>query len=460
MDRIKTLLKRLLLTIAALLAIVVLLGVLSRLTTPTAAQRETVALMERDELPEGPDAFGLLYTLGHDVPFDEIDTVVAADAATVAAWPETWPESWDTDKWLTEHFEWRRDDYPSLFPSEADRALFCRLREENGCLARVRAAPEATAEALARNERLVARAERVRGFDVVRNAMSHLYAPMPDTYGATLPMTAHALAFARGEEAFAVRETCRDLAAWRRLAMGTDSLIVSMSGAELAGEGYAGLLADMLSEWPVDRPLPDDCTTALAPPTDEELLFCNALRGEFRTNRRWLADNSVHLRRHGDWGDRLEWSLFFNVPATAAGIAEAWAPYCRADQPGRQELERPDSSWIALLRWPCLGNLGGCVSIALSTLNGWGDYADRLRDFGARLRLLGALAWIREQAADTGATADELVDRLPPELADPAQPVTVAPDGRSLRVALTWDRRGEWAAFSLPPALWRASPND
>lgn len=183
MERIKTVLKRLLLAIAALLAIVVLLGVLSRLTTPTADQREAVALMEQDTLPEGLDAFGLLYTLGHDVPFDEIEAVVAADAATVAAWPDGWETEAREDNQesgqllFLDRFEWRRADYPSRFPSEADRELFCGYGDERSCLERVRAAPEATAAAIARQEGLLERAEQLRAYRVVRNALPHVYAP-------------------------------------------------------------------------------------------------------------------------------------------------------------------------------------------------------------------------------------------------------------------------------------------
>ncbi len=60
---------------------------------------------------------------------------------------------------------------------------------------------------------------------------------------------------------------------------------------------------------------------------------------------------------------------------------------------------------------------------------------------------------MREQSAATGATADALIDQLPPGLADEEQPIELAPDGRALRVALIWKVRGEWAEVPLPAAL-------
>lgn len=86
----------------------------------------------------------------------------------------------------------------------------------------------------------------------------------------------------------------------------------------------------------------------------------------------------------------------------------------------------------------------------------YGDYADRMLDFDARLRQLRTLAWMREQAS-TGAQADALIERLPPELQDADQPNELAPDGRSLRVALIDTRRGDLAEIPLPPALWSAA---
>ncbi len=135
--------------------------------------------------------------------------------------------------------------------------------DDMSCLAKVRAAPEDTAEALARQTQLLERARRLRDTEVLRNAMPNGYAPLP--YFSLLPMTAHALAFVQGEEEYAVAETCRDLATWRRLAINTDMLVGTIRGITFAGRGHARLLADMLSEWPVDRPLPEACDAALAP---------------------------------------------------------------------------------------------------------------------------------------------------------------------------------------------------
>ena len=105
------------------------------------------------------------------------------------------------------------------------------------------------------------------------------------------------------------------------------------------------------------------------------------------------------------------------------------------------------------MRWSCLGNMAGCVVTALARADAAGDYADRMQDFGARLRLLSTLSWMREQAAATGATADMLVERLPSELSNAEQPVELGVSGQTLRVSLFDDRRGKWAEVPLPAAL-------
>lgn len=454
MSRIKNILRKGFLAVILLLVVMVLLGVLSRLTTPTAAQLEALALMERDELPDGPDAFGLWWTLGRDVPFDEIESVSAADAAQVAKWPEGWDlDSLEAPQTLSEVTEWRRDAYPSLSIPAEDRALFCSLNDDMPCLAKVREAPGETAEALARNSILVERTLRLRDTAVLRNALPHAYAPTYLYTSALMPMTGFALAFVQGDKALAIAETCRDLVTWRNLSTHTDMLIVAMSGIAYAGRGHIPLLADMLSEWPVERPLPAACDAALRAPAADELLLCHAIRGEFQIARRQWSDMTSLASSQGDWLDRVASMVAFDERSTAAAHAVNLAPYCRTDQPGRPTHDWPEPGWGQLMRWSCLGNMAGCVVTALARADAAGDYADRMQDFGARLRLLSTLSWMREQAAATGATADMLVERLPSELSNAEQPVELGVSGQTLRVSLFDDRRGKWAEVPLPAAL-------
>lgn len=454
MKRIMQILRKTGFVLLVLFALTLLLVAVSRLTTPGAEQREAVAVMQGDDLPEGPDAFGLLWTLDRDVPFDEIDAVVRADAERVADWPDIWEPG--EAPW--EETEYRRDAYPDLSPSPDDRGLFCRTDGETTCLAQVRAAPEATAQAVARNSRLLERIRRLRDTEVLRNAMpSHLTAPVPGFSDGILPMTAHALAFVRGDEDEAVAETCRDLAAWRRLALNSDTLIGTMVGIAYAGCGYGEFLAEMLAEWPVDRPLPVACEASLAPPSDEDLRLCNALRGEFRVQQGMYAQTGV-IMKADSWPGRIIATLIYDPESNVALAAEQLVPYCTADRAGHPEHDWLDSRSEVFLRWDCVGNFMGCAMTSLAS-GVYGDYADRMLDFDARLGQLRALAWMRDQAG-TGARADILIDRLPPELRDADQPIELAPDGRGLRVALLDDRRGDWAEIPLPPALWSVAPAD
>jgi hypothetical protein len=378
--------------------------------------------------------------------------VLQADVAQVAAWSDTW-EPGDAPG---EERAWRRDDFPDLSPSREDRALFCGTDDETTCLAQVRAAPEAVAEAVSRNAGLVERIQRLRDTEVLRNAMpAKLLAPMPAFTNGTLPMTAHALVFVQGDEEEAVTETCRDLAAWRQLALNTDLLIGTMVGIAYAGRGYGELLAEMLAEWPVDRPLPAACEQALAPPSEDDLRLCHAARGEFRVQQAAYDLNAVVFE--GDsWLARPTRLLLYDHDSTVALAAENLAPYCRADRAGRLGHDWPESHREAFLRWTCVGNFMGCALTSVAHGGLYGDYADRMLDFDARHRQLRVLLWMREQAA-AGARADALIKRLPPDLQDAEQPIELGPDGRSLRVALIDDRRGEWAEIPLPPVLWSVS---
>ena len=449
MNRINWIPRRTLLGLAAFVGLVVLLMVLSRLTTPSADQREAISLMQRDDLPDGPNAFGLLWTLDRDVPFDEIDVVVQSDVAQVA----DWPDNWGPGEAPGEEQKWQRDTYPDLSPPREDYNRFCRTGGDPTCLSKVRAAPEATAEAVERNARLLARIRQFRNAEMLRNVMPpKLLTPMPSFSAGHLPMTAHALAFIQGNEEDAVAETCRDLAAWRRLALNTDMLIGTMVGIAYAGRGYGQLLAEMLAEWPVDQVLPKVCDAALAPPREENLRLCHAVRGEFRLQEATSDLNAVDWEENS-WLETLVLNLFYDRDSTVALAAEQLAPYCTTDSAGRLDHDWRDTNSDIFLRWTCVGNPLGCALTGAVGGVDYGDYADRMLDFDARLRQLWTLAWMREQA-ESGARADTLIERLPPELRNEDQPIKLTPDGRSLRVALLDDRHGQWAEIPLPPALW------
>ncbi|MEE4296328.1 MAG: hypothetical protein V2J20_06900, partial [Wenzhouxiangella sp.] len=167
MSKSAGILRRTALVLFALIALAILLMVLSRLTTPSAQTRTALELMRMDELPEGENAFGLLWTLNRDVPDDEIDAVVRADVTKVAGWEE----NWGPREPIVEEQEWRRDAYPDLSPAPEDRALFCGTDAATPCLEHVQAAAEDVALAVERNAPLLDRIRRLRDTQVIRNAM-------------------------------------------------------------------------------------------------------------------------------------------------------------------------------------------------------------------------------------------------------------------------------------------------
>lgn len=457
MRGLKETLKWLFLGVAGLALVFVLFAKLSQWTTPNASQRETIAFMERDDLPDGRDAFALAWSLSRAVPFDEIEAVAAADVERAANWMDQLAP--DSPEWETPlkdvDYDWQRDTYPALPSLSEDREVFCWTLDMN-CLTKVREAPEATAAALARHQRRLERALRFRDSEVLRYGFAGGFVnPLLGFHDALLPLTSHALNFVQGDQAIAVSETCLDLAAWRRLSTHTDWMIGAMTGTNYAGRGYAGLLADMLSEWPMDQPLPAPCGTALALPLDRELLLCHAIRGEFRMTKQRREDLFELNRRQAPWYDRAVASVFWHDASTNALWAEMLAPYCRTDRPGAPDHDWPESGPGFLARWSCVGNLGGCsfVGIAHGGLDNFNGYADRMVDFGARLRLVGALAWMRERGNATGARADVLIERLPSGFTTASPPVELSPDGRSLRVAVHDTRWGDWEEAALPEAL-------
>lgn len=433
--------------VLGLLGLLVLAAVLwgaSRLRGPTAEQRRAVAVFEQLPAPEGSNAFAALWLLQWDVPVEAQAAVVDEDAARLRSLP---PPADAARPAAVAAFrsaaEGRWPDLAAELPPEPES---CSWRE-TGCLARVRAERDAHARRLEAAAPLLERIDAVAGHEHYRNLLpATMDMPFPRLDLMPLALTRQALRFADGEADAALAGTCRALGGWRRLAGNSDSLLVAMFAAT-GIEGHAGLLAEMLAELPFDHPLPRACTEALAPLEEGELGICRAMRGEWESARTAFdfIDGS---------GQGFATSLLLDRKGAGALMAEgmAWpcgsaAAQALADDRRLQPEPRSDSRW----RFECVANIVGCVSADVAA-PAYVGYGHRMQDARAVIRLLRALAWMRDQAAAGDARgAEALLAALPAEPGGSGRPVTIDPDTGGLRVERYADRPGPWISLPLLP---------
>ena len=142
--------------------------------------------------------------------------------------------------------------------------------------------------------------------------------------------------------------------------------------------------------------------------------------------------------------------LAHDTGATKALRAQSLAPICA--EPEHQRIaadnpEIPQSGPRSVWRFECLGNFIGCVTTGL-TAGVYSDYRLRMQDFGARLRLLGALVEARaEGRGGPQRTAGALQRRLA-ALSHAHRTYEPDPQGGAIRVEL-FEPRNE-AYWSIP----------
>lgn len=435
----------------ALVLLVVVLWSASRLLGPTAEQRRAVAVFEQLPAPEGSNAFPALWLLQWDVPEAEHAAIVAEDAERFRALPP-WGDparaeaTWDLGSVAAGR-------YQNLRAGLADVPASCGVGE-GGCLARVRADRDAHAARLEQSARLVDRVQAVFDHDHYRSLLPAAFdGPIPPLQLMSLGQTRHALQFVDGETDAALAGTCRRVDGWRRIAGNADSLLVAMyAAAGIQGDGH--LLADMLAELPPAHALPSACVAALAPPRPDGLGLCPALRGEWEFGM--SAFDAMHAEAGAGLGGRVARWLLLDREATAALSASnlAWACGEQAAQAVAQDRPmRPPQPDGGRWRFECVANASGCTLMEIAR-PAYAGYGQRLQDAGARVRVLGTLAWLRERAAagDARSARDLLVD-LPDGLRSPGRAVEVDPDGRHLRIELFETRKDSHWRVPLPPEL-------
>lgn len=431
----------------------VVIFMVARLRGPTAAQRDAVAEMQVVPDPVGRNAFAALWLLPYHVPEVEQEVVAAEDVRryTPAA---SVPADFGAEG-HTGFVSIAESSYPDLRVEDEQLPDYCGWRDD-GCLAKVSAGNEAYATLLERDARLIERVAALSHYDYVRNEFAAgLDMPFPAYQLLSRTLTKNAHDFAIGNFNAALAGTCRDALTARMLIRSGDNLIGSMIGVVML-QGSAYLLADMLATLPADHPLPASCMQAFAPPAQDELSVCNAFRGEYRFMTEGVS-RSMQEEREKSWLRAAQLWLVYNEEKTEAAAASHLARWCSEDAASMLSQDIaifPDSLPIAdHSPWSmqCIDNSAGCIVTKIAA-PAYSDYQLRLQDSGARLRLVGALLWLREHASGSVAMP-QLLATLPEAYANPRRNLRVSEDGKSLVIDMYETDRNETWQVRLPPYL-------
>ncbi len=360
-----------------------------RIRGPSRAQRDALALMRKDYRPQqGVNAFPLLWYVEYDVPDDEVAKRYAAEVAS--AGPE-----------LTADFGSQRAPAATkLTEADGDPARLCD-RTGAGCLAKVRAEPEAMRVALSTYPVIRRRAKAFEATDYYWNdfradeAASLTAVP---TKAQRIWLSTFALEYVDGDRARALADTCVNLAAWRRLHRGTNSLIGSMSAISSADSAMR-LFADMLAALPDGETAPDACVQALRPIEAADVDRCAEMAGEFAFNRDRFAELFARPRDAApSWHERAGTWLAIDVTQWEGWMAEQDARYCE-EPPARMLADLPPTAPIVrnTERVECISSVIACMMADIAA-PAFENYDERTLDYAAHVRLAATLLWLRETA--------------------------------------------------------------
>jgi hypothetical protein len=406
------------------------------------AEREAIARLEAAKVPPlRRDAGEYLWLVDHDVPVPERAELARAAVAFLAANPHD-----PSPRLLLDNPLRRYPRFPD--PPTAGEGV-CDL-DAYDCLAYVRGDADRVAATLAKHSREIARGSAIRRHDGFRYPLPpDLHNPFP-SYGShrRVVFTALAQGFAQGRRIEAVADTCSDLAAWRRMNSGTDTLIGNMISIAFVRQD-AVLLSQMLAELPADVALPAACSKALAPTRDSELDMCPALGYELRHLRSYFSEEEpagadfLRVGVANAWVDRRR---------IASRMARGLAVHCG---PRALAQARQDRSAAPRERDPACTALStfldpiGCSLSDIQAPTSFSGYVDRRTDTAAALALLRTADWLGRQPGST-AERRALLARRPAGLGLLRTP-ELSEDGRSISFALLQPWKGDRITMAVRP---------
>lgn len=335
------------------------------------ADRAAIAFMQpRSPQAGGSDALPLLYRISREVPEQAWPPLAALPAAELAARVEAYPRR-AVDP-LLEH-----GDVPSLAKAmENEAALRSSLLRHAGAVDRL---PDL--HAAGRLSWFTATAEAPLGPDGLAFPDLRLAARLARQQAAAL--------FLDGDAAAAARRLCASTASWRRLQAGSRALVPMMMAAREA-DLDARLLAELRARAPEAAAVP--CATLAGDITRSDP--CPALRAEFAA----MEYHTGLQARRGSWVERTGFALAWHQGHARALQARALARWC-APLPPELAAALAGPLECGALEW--IFDMAGCAIVPIAT-PAYADYAARLIDHDAALRLAALADWLRSHAGSDG----------------------------------------------------------
>lgn len=412
------------------------------LPRPTEDELAAMALLKPEPASIAGDrnAFAATWLFGYDVPEAELEKVAAADAATFLAAAKLSGQ-------VTDFKSTADGKYPGVPSPPSNDPLLCE-NWGSGCLARVRANPEASRARVAEFAKRLNHSDRLSKYDHYRYGFLPRYdSPIGGGAAFQLQLTAAALDYLDGNVDAAFARVCRDTATWRRLRAHSDALIMDMLGVAQMSNATR-LYAEMLGEQSVDFAPP--CPETFAPLRDAEINQCASLRGEFLFSRNSFIDavrtNAFAAHPRPRWYTETLARLI-NERHVVGLTASAFAPVCGKANRERVRRRDPEPLPFAVacdgLAWGF--DPVGCAQF-FESVPTYNDYYQRVLDLDARLKLLHSALWLRTQPLD-GDRGSQFAAR-PAELQSAHHAMTFDAERSVLRMTNLQKSKGEY--WELP----------
>jgi hypothetical protein len=434
--------------VIGMLALMVVVGALFswyRMRGPSASERAALDRLERVQRPaQGRNAFPLLWFLARDIPDSAIDTQMAADVETVRK------------RLATADVVLYIGPSGTVLPQpDWDDPALC-TRRETECLALVAAKRDQTRAALAKYERMLARAQSLEQADFLWTDFP-LDFRAPDA-GITASVQAQnlwlsslALQFLDGDHRGALDGVCRNAKTWRRLRASTNSMISDFVSIVLVDRSVR-LFADMLAAAP-EQPTPTSCSEAFRPIETADVDRCAELGAEVEMGRNMFQP--ALLAQQSYW-ERISVAATVDVEQTAALKAEQFSLYCGETAQRRMLADQhvdPSPLQHSIWRMECIANVAGCV-LGEMGVDAYVPYDARILDYLAHVRLAATLLWLHQPPL-TAASLGDKVAQLPAELRSAHHPSGIDTGKRVLFVK-NWDpHREEMFELPLPEAYFK-----
>lgn len=452
--------------LAGLLLVAVMVLLVSRLWPLSEAQKRALAVLEAPRTMPGSNAYVSLATLAMEGTPAQRQARVDAYVADYASWHAGFRAH------MMERGGEGSADALQAKPQLAGAAeaalphdpALC--RSGAGCLAQVRAQPQAVAAALLPQATVLARMDELAAHGHYLSPLPlDAATPVPALQPLFVPLSAHALAHVQGDSQRALAGVCRDAGIGRMLLAHGENLLTGMVGGAMLA-AYAQLFADVLAELPPDTPLPAGCATALAPLSPEQTSNCASLRGEFTMIRDGYALTEevvwtgLGFTGNNGWAAPAVAKFFYNRDKSLARSAETLGHACLPETWQAIAEDRPMPAMPVPSAWrlECAANVVGCI---LTRISGpaYSHYGKRQQDVAAQLRLVQAVLWLRGHAA-AGADAPlaDLLEGLPAGLRSPHRPIRVAADGSALETPSYARHKGVDTVQVPLPRVLRAEP--